>query len=321
MNSFLLKDKFIGSMLGTHIGDALGMPVEGKSCETIEKYFGEMRDMLDARLGPGTYTDDTEMMIALAESLVENRGFNGHDMARRFEDNFNPDRGYGSGTIQALFMLKSGMPWEEVGERVFYGGSFGNGSSMRAAPIGALYCNNPIKLHEVACSSSRITHSHILGMEGAALQAMAVAKAINLHPRQSVDARRFIDDLILSVSLEADIYKSKLKDMEALLDTPSDKKAVVEILGHDSSAPNSVPTAIYSFLTHTDDFEEAVVYAVSLGGDTDTIGAMTGAISGGFHGKSRIPSRWLEILENDEKGRDYIEKLAVKLWEITNDDS
>ncbi len=321
MDSFLLKDKFIGSMLGTHIGDALGMPVEGKGYEAIEKNFGEIRDMLDARLGAGTYTDDTEMMIALAESLVEHRGFNGQDMAQRFADNFNPDRGYGSGTIQALFMIKSGMPWEEVGERVFYGGSFGNGSSMRVAPIGALYYNSPVKLHEVACLSSRITHAHILGMEGAALQAMAVSKAINLHPHKNVDARQFIDDLIRSIPLEADIYKPKFKVMEAILETPDDKKVVVEMLGHDSSAPNSVPTAIYSFLTHTHDFEEAVVYAVGLGGDTDTIGAMTGAISGGFHGKSRIPSRWLEILENGRKGRDYIEMLAVKLWKMTSVDS
>ena len=321
MSSFLLKDKFIGSMLGTHIGDALGMPVEGESYEAIEKNFGEMRDLLDARLGPGTYTDDTEMMISLAESLVENRGFDGQDMAQRFVDNFNPDRGYGSGTIQALFMIKSGMPWEEVGERVFCGGSFGNGSSMRVAPIGALYYNSPEKLYEVACLSSRITHVHVLGIEGAALQAMAVSKAINLHPDQDVDARRFIDDLIQSISIETDIYKSKLKAMETLLETPEDKKMVIEMLGHDSSAPNSVPTAIYSFLTHTHDFEEAVVYAVGLGGDTDTIGAMTGAISGGFHGKSRIPYRWLDILENGKKGRDYIEMLAVKLWDITSADS
>jgi hypothetical protein len=71
-----------------------------------------------------------------------------------------------------------------------------------------------------------------------------------------------------------------------------------------------------SFVSHCDDFEDSVAYAVSLGDDTDTIGAMTGAISGGYHGKGSIPERWLDVLENGERGRDYIEGLAEKLWEI-----
>jgi poly(ADP-ribose) glycohydrolase ARH3 len=60
-----------------------------------------------------------------------------------------------------------------------------------------------------------------------------------------------------------------------------------------------------------------VVYAVGLGGDTDTIGAMTGAITGGYHGKSGIPFRWLDRIENEGKGRDYIERLGMRLWETS----
>ena len=82
-------------------------------------------------------------------------------------------------------------------------------------------------------------------------------------------------------------------------------------LGNGVEAFNSVPTAIYAFAA-TENFEEAVRYAVSLGGDADTIGAMTGALAGAYYGREAIPARWLEEVE----GRELLERLAVKLWEI-----
>ena len=73
-----------------------------------------------------------------------------------------------------------------------------------------------------------------------------------------------------------------------------------------------MPAAVYSFLSHPNSFDEAVIYAISLGGDTDTIGAMTGAISGAYLGIESIPDRWKDKLEN----RSYIEDLAQKLWQL-----
>ncbi len=316
MNPDVLKEKFVGCMLGTHVGDALGMPVEGYDYKTIEANYGELRQMLDVRMGMGTYTDDTEMMIGIAESLVECKGFNGRDMADRFVKLYNPERGYGGGTVRALFLIKEGIDWNFAGERVFGGGSFGNGSSMRIAPIGAFYYDNFDELRKVACDSSSITHAHLFGKEGAALQAFTIAKAINLDPSEELDKQSFVSDLIKFVTDEGKIYKAKLQHIKELLECVPDKAEVVNRLGNDSSAPNSVPTAIYSFVSHSHDFEYSVAYAVSLGGDTDTIGAMTGAISGAYHGIRCIPKRWFDVLENGERGRDYIEKLAEKLWEI-----
>jgi len=316
MNPDKLKDKFIGCMLGTHVGDALGMPVEGHDCKTIEAKYGELREMLDSRMGVGTYTDDTEMMIGIAESLIECKGFNGRDMADRFVKLYNPERGYGGGTVRALSLIKEGIDWNFAGERVFGGGSFGNGSSMRIAPIGAFYYDKSDDLRKIAYESSNITHAHPYGKEGAALQAFAVAKAINSDPSEELDKQSFVSDLIRFVSEEGKLYKAKLQHIKELLECVPDKDEVINRLGNDSSAPNSVPTAIYSYISHSHDFEDSVSYAVSLGGDTDTIGAMTGAISGAYHGKSGIPERWLNKLENGERGRDYIEMLAEKLWEI-----
>ncbi len=316
MNPDKLKDKFIGCMLGTHVGDALGMPVEGYDCKTIEAKYGELRQMLDARMGAGTYTDDTEMMIGIAESLVECKGFNGRDMAHRFVKLYNHERGYGGGTVKALSLIKEGIDWNFAGERVFGGGSFGNGSSMRIAPIGAFYYDKTDDLRKIAYESSNITHAHPYGREGAALQAFSIAKAINCNPAEELDKQSFVSDLITFVSVKEKLYKAKLQHIKELLECVPDKVEVINRLGNDSSAPNSVLTAIYSFISHSHDFENSVVYAVSLGGDTDTIGAMTGAISGAYHGKKGIPQRWLDVLENSERGRDYIEMLAEKLWEI-----
>lgn len=86
---------------------------------------------------------------------------------------------------------------------------------------------------------------------------------------------------------------------------------MVASLGNGIEAFNSVPTAVYCFLRHPYSFEEAVVEAVSLGGDTDTIASMAGAISGAWLGVEAIPEEWEGKLEN----RDYIESLAFKLWE------
>jgi poly(ADP-ribose) glycohydrolase ARH3 len=271
--------------------------------------------MLSARLGKGTYTDDTEMMIAIAESLVECRGFVGANMAGKFLENFHTERGYGRGTCEALDLIRSGTSWKEAGERVFDGGSFGNGSAMRIAPVGVFYFDEPGTLCGVACQSSIITHAHVLGKEGAALQAGAISLAISAEPSKGIDPEKFVGDLLRCVS-PGEVLHRKLEAVKGLLGCQPSQEEVISTLGHDSSAPGSVPTALYCFLAHRDSFEEAVVYAVNLGGDTDTIGAMTGAISGGYHGKTHIPVRWLRDLEGGRKGRDYIESLAIRLWEI-----
>ncbi|MBC8140895.1 MAG: ADP-ribosylglycohydrolase family protein, partial [Armatimonadetes bacterium] len=93
-----------------------------------------------------------------------------------------------------------------------------------------------------------------------------------------------------------------------------------ERLGSSIEAHESVPAALYSFLRHPESFEGAVSFAVRLGDDTDTVGAMTGAIAGAFHGYAGIPQKWLRPLENGAKGRDYTLSLADRLfdrWQAT----
>jgi poly(ADP-ribose) glycohydrolase ARH3 len=311
-----IMDKFAGAMLGTFVGDALGMPVEGRSMEWIRRHCGIVREMLPARLGPGTYTDDTEMMLGVAESLAACRGFDGAHMAQAFLSNFDRRRGYGEGTTRALEAIASGVSWEESGMKVFDGGSFGNGSAMRVAPVGLFYYDDGEELKKIAAASSRITHAHPLGIRGAQLQARAVALAVSVPPEGDVGASVFLDELGRFMRGERDVYVKRLDEIGKLLESGAGEETVLAALGSDSRATHSVPAAIYSFLRHPDSFEEAVVHAVSLGGDTDTVGAMTGAIAGARHGRGGLPRRWLDALENGEKGRDYVEHLAMRLYRL-----
>ncbi len=301
-----LRSKFLGSLVGTGVGDALGASLEGwrRVDEAEIRALAEKRSTL-------AYTDDTHMMIGVAESLIENKGFDGEHMTRRFMENYRrePFRGYGPGPPRVFRMIKSGEAWDKAAERLYGGGSFGNGSAMRIAPVGVFCYDDLAKLKEIAYQSSRITHAHELGKEGAALQAYAIALATQSDPSSAFQGGEFLRRLTDFIKHE--VYKQKLKSVEELLGEKDRSKVVAE-LGHGIEAFNSVPTAIYSFLSHPSSFEEAVIYAISLGGDTDTIGAMTGAISGAYLGIEAIPAKWQEKLEN----RDYITDLADRLWRI-----
>lgn len=133
--------------------------------------------------------------------------------------------------------------------------------------------------------------------------------ATNLDPASRFDPEEFLARLKGFVRHR--VYKEKLRIAEGLLGE-GDRHQVVLELGNSIEAFNSVPTAVFSFLTHPNSFGEAVMYAISLGGDTDTIGAMTGSISGAYHGVGSIPIEWMEKVEN----RSHIMGLGEKLWLI-----
>ncbi len=299
-----LRSKFVGALLGTAVGDALGAPVEGWSYKEVHSV-----DQAEVRwaMRSGRYTDDTEMMIGVAESLIRQKGFDGADMARTFIQNYDPARGYGPGTEEALQRLRAGAQWAEASKAVFGGaGSYGNGAAMRIAPVGLFYYDDVDTLRMVADQASQITHAHELGKEGAALQAIAVALAVRGERIGMVNA--------LKGFVHHAVYRTKLQKLEALLEAEASKEeAIIAELGAGEAAFESVPTAIYCFLRFKS-FDASVTYAVSLGGDSDTIGAMTGALSGAYYGEEAIPAEWLERLEDGVKGRRYIRQLAEELY-------
>jgi poly(ADP-ribose) glycohydrolase ARH3 len=286
----------LGALLGTFVGDAVGMPYEGVPAPSIP----ERLEMVEARLGRGTYTDDTEMMILVAESLLACPELDPIDLGERFLAGCDPARGYGSGTRAVLALWRNGVPIDEAAGLIFDGqGSAGNGAAMRVAPLAVRYADAPARVRSEAERSARVTHTHPIGVDGAIIQASAIAAALRGDP-------------ILAAAREAartPELVDKLQRVRELRGEPARPTDVAEELGCGSTADRSVPTAIFCALVH-DNFEAAVSFAVSCGGDTDTIAAMTGAIAGARDGAAGIPERWLKALEDGPRGRTYVERLA-----------
>src|ERR687898_461920 len=288
-----------GALLGTFVGDALGMPYEGLHLEAIP----DRLEMAEARLGRGTYTDDTEMMIGLAESLLERGDVDPDHLAARFVENCDPGRGYGAGTLEVFDLWRSGVGVDEAAARVFGGrGSFGNGAAMRVAPVGVLFAADPERVRARARASARVTHAHPLGIDGAVAQAADVRAAV-------------CSEEIVGAAREAASSPEMIAALEIVAELVEERPApgdAVRSLGHSSAAHRSVPTAIYAAIAHPD-FESAVEFAVRCGGGTDTIGAMAGAIAGARDGAEAIPGRWLDALEDGPRGRAHVERLALEL--------
>jgi poly(ADP-ribose) glycohydrolase ARH3 len=133
---------------------------------------------------------------------------------------------------------------------VFEEGSFGNGAAMRIAPIAVFYYDNIPLLRTFVERASLITHAHLLGKEGAILQAHTIALALQLNPQDLFAPLSFLQRLIALAAPHATIYREKLALIATLLSKTDELETVTTQLGNDSSAPNSVPTALYCFLTH-----------------------------------------------------------------------
>ena len=300
-----IKSKFLGSILGSVIGDSWGARYEGS-------YHGTVR-VEDFDSVGGRYTDDSEMMKGVLESICTNKGkFNGPDMAETFVRNFDHTRGYGPGAISVLMKIKDGDPWDKPAKEAFYGeGSLGNGAAMRICPIGLLYHNDQEKLIEITDKISMITHSHRLGRQGAILQACAVALAVESDPR-NFEPHDFTVKLKNIPHKLSPVYQKKLEKIETYLDSPPPADRIVKELGVNVTAPDSVPIAIYNFLNNSSNFYEVLHSSISCGGDTDTIACMSGAMAGAFLGIRGIPKNWIDIVED----LDIFQKLTEELFEL-----
>ena len=292
-------DRARGALLGTFVGDALGMPFEGVAAAAIP----ERVEMEEARLGRGTYTDDTQMMIALAESLLERGGVDAQALGGAFVDAYDPRRGYGSGTAEVLRLVRSGAHPHHAASQAFGGkGSLGNGAAMRVAPIAVLYAHDCAALAAAARESASVTHAHAIAIDAAVAQAAAIAAA--LRGESPLAAAR-------KAATTAGL-RDRIAQAAQLLDTRPAPAELAAALGNRPTAQKSVPAAIYAAAAH-ESVEPAITFAVRCGGDTDTLAAMAGAIAAARTGASTIPTDWLDALEQGPQGRSHVERLADRL--------
>jgi len=305
-----LRDRFRGAMLGVAVGDALGAPFEGMGMVSP----ADLKN-LEAEPGQLRYTDDTHMTLGMAESLLEKRGFDGEHMAMTFAQNYRqePWRGYGAGPPQVFRLLVQGVPWDQAGGTLFGGnGSFGNGAAMRVTPAALAYYRYPQSVVSVAAQSALITHSHALGIEGAVLQACAIAYLVQWDSDVSFNSSELLK--LLEGCASTQPYREKIERIRVLLPDATLGEVVGE-LGNGIAAHEAVPAALYSFLRNWDSFSNAVLYAISMGGDTDTIASMTGALSGAYLGEAAIPKRWREEVEDAHRLRE----LADGIFELASE--
>jgi poly(ADP-ribose) glycohydrolase ARH3 len=315
-----LRDRFRGALLGTLAGDALGMPVEGWPAAAIRRELGEVREMLPARLGAGTFTDDTQMAAGLAMALLdaEDPGAAEADhVARRFGEVFDPKRGYGGNARQILAEVRSGVPWRDVVERRrLPGGSYANGAAMRVAPAAlAGYPRVEWVIRTAEIQARPTGHDHPEALFGARLQAVGVLTGLEGgFDDPPPDPGALLRSAAHGWEGEPPAgYVTAIEWLSRNLRAAPEEAAAA--LGVGGRAVESVPAALWAFLAHPDDPEEAIVTAVGMGGDTDTIGAMAGALAGARCGASTLPARWMHVLENGPHGKDGLTELADRLYD------
>ena len=179
--------RVMGSLLGLALGDAFGAPYEGGLLERA------IWAVIGNRNGKRRWTDDTQMSIDVAESLVKRRGVDPDDLARRFARSYRWSRGYGPGAATVLKRIRRGRPWQSAVRSVFPNGSFGNGGAMRAAPIGAYFSGRTDRIIAEARASAAVTHAHEEGQAGAAAVALAADWAFRHQGQKDADGRELLE--------------------------------------------------------------------------------------------------------------------------------
>ncbi len=325
-----MKDRFIGCIIGQAAGDAWGFPVEGYpptvTTQAVADQPPRLRRHPSGAFPIGQYTDDTQMMRAVLESLVDRGRVDPADIAARFVPLWRDGTvvGRGQATTDAVVRLMRGVPWSESGTPA---PRAGNGSAMRTAPIGLFHHDEPHALAQSAADVSRITHADPRCLAGAVAISAAVSWNVHHDELNASSFLHFVAGLTRRYDAEsADLIAVQLPNWL----TGDEGVAVAEIRraglppGRQPDwpgiSPFVIPTVLatlFAFLRTPTDWVESVRWVIALGGDVDTTGAITGAVSGAFNGIDAIP-RQLTQLVNDQGrfGYDYLAGLAQQLWEL-----
>ncbi len=265
------KSQFKGCLIGSALGDAIGELAF--RYDSKERLYSKLEEIDELR-----YTDDTAMAIGIAESLIDNDGeIDQEHMGDTFKENYEEEswRGYGQGPPKIFNIVsEEDQGYVETAKSLFGGeGSKGNGSAMRIAPVGIFFSEDDER-YEKAVKTAEITHAHPLGKDGAALLSIAIGEA-SLY--EEISPKRFAGKIDEEARTQE--FRRSLEDIRKYIGSDENKEEVAKELGTSVLINESVPYAIFSFLRDPRSYEEALMNAVMVRGDKDTIGAMTGAIS------------------------------------------
>lgn len=294
-------------LLGGAIGDALGMPFESKASNYQPLIEWDGKTFLPSeyhKLQAGQWTDDSQMSIMVAESLIANHGFNPDDLSARYVDWIvsGRARGYGKTTLMAVQNLQSGKHWSQSG----IAGSYGNGTAMRAAPFGVYFRNDLKSLVNICKIDSSITHASEDAEAGSIAIALAAAYAVN-H-----DTENLLDKIV--PHLPDSKVKKTLSGLDALILSPDiTPQQALNVLGTGANVRETVPAALYCYLKF-DNYHKAVCAAIRAGKDTDTTAAIVGSLFGARLGMQGIDSDFYSVEDFDK-----LVELDSKLFNRSND--
>jgi len=308
------RSKARGAIVGTAIGDAFGMPLEGLSPATIAGKFGAPRSMVAPiegtwahkthKLRRGQWTDDTQLMLAIGESVVAKGFLDFDDIARRHVLCLDDPRGWGRSTLTGIGRIKTGVDWWNSAAP----DGAGNGTPMKIAPIGILLALGRIKRFEAVTAIvniSRMTHGDPRPAVAGVIQADAIAKAI-IHGTDGLysaimAAQALAEIMELSMDEPHDAFHISLSwAISKAVGMVKEGRTLSEIradVGAQSFVVQSFPFMLAAVLKYRDDPEACLIELAAQGGDADTTCAMAGALLGAAHGLSSFPERWRRPLE------------------------
>lgn len=287
-----INNKIFGAMYGVAVGDALGAPLEFMSADEIRTKHGTVRDMIGGgwlNVEPGEVTDDTMMTLAVANGIVENPEDPIQAIGKRFIEWYETDPKdigntcrYAIGAAREYGPAPTSEQWLNASLETHYalgGKSAGNGSLMRTVYVGLYYS---FEIAVMAEHISRMTHFDVKTGIDCAAYSLIISTILN--PMNHYTPKENICQVLNSFSDCR--YRYTPEKIAAANFKPRPTGYVVD----------SFTTALHCILT-TSSFEEAVVKAVNLGGDADTIGAITGGLAGAIYGYDSIPDRWTNALQ------------------------
>lgn len=308
-------DRIAGVLLGTAVGDALGLPREGLSRRRAERLFGPPPLKHRFLFGRGMVSDDTEHACMTAQALLHHA-----DDATAFARSLAwrlrfwllaLPAGIGSATLRGILKLWIGFSPNRSGVW-----SAGNGPAMRSPILGVCLGDDLDRLRALVHASTRLTHSDPRAERGAFLIALAAHYASRNDPG-TIRPDEFLRAARLAL---ADADEHLLHLLACIEDHHERGSALVEFAdalklqrGVSGYIYHTVPVALYAWLRWPDQFRRAVEEVIALGGDTDTTGAITGALAGATCGTAGIPPEWLKGLWEWPHSVAWMRSLAERL--------
>lgn len=314
------RDKIKGAMVSLALGDAFGSHLEGQLEKEVE-YINHFLKGEKYSVSLNT-TDDTEMTIMLAESLIINQKFNPEDIANRFIRQSITQMGNTIKEFVTNYRDRK-IEWYRSGAE-----SAGNGGAMRCAPIALINYGDFNSLKLMAGIQASITHRDQMAIASSILQATAIAYLTNLPPyslRDKKDLLKFIGICGKSIKgIETKVYRTRQnnqivnlytrinKELMEAIEKDLDAKEIREKWGSGSYVLESLPYAIFVFLKSPNDYEKILKQCL-MANDSDTVANLALSLVGAYLGYHNIPKGYINKLKNLEE----MITLANRLFELS----